>query len=95
MVHFAIGTFLWGPFLAALSPILPGPFWLKGVAFGMNAWLLMAAVIWAADPTSPPQIISARVLFHLVFGSLLGSIYGTLLDRTERNPGLQTGRGML
>ncbi len=92
VVHFAIGTFLWGPLLAALSPILPGPFWLKGMAFGMIAWLLMAAVIWAADPTSPPQIIPARVLFHLLFGSLLGSIYGTLLDRTERSPTLQTGR---
>jgi hypothetical protein len=93
VVHFAIGTFLWGGLFSALSPILPGPFWLKGVVFGAIAWLLMAVVIWAADPTSPPQILPGRVLLHLLFGILLGSIYGTLLDRAERrSPTLQTVR---
>jgi hypothetical protein len=29
VVHFAIGTFPWGGLFATLSPILPGPFWLK------------------------------------------------------------------
>ena len=61
--------------------------------FGATAWLLMAAVIWAADPTSPPQVIPGRVLLNLLFGVLLGSIYRTLLDRTERrSPTLQTGK---
>jgi hypothetical protein len=52
-MHFAVGTFLWGPLLAVLSSILPSLFWFKGVVFGALAWLLMLLVTWAADPASP------------------------------------------
>lgn len=84
VLHFAIGTFLWGPILAVLSPILPSPFWFKGVVFGALAWLLMLVVTWAADPASPPQPDPGPALLHLLFGAVLGWIYGALLDRAER-----------
>jgi hypothetical protein len=84
VVHFAVGTFLWGPLLAVLSPVLPSPFWFKGLAFGMFAWLLMLLVTWAVDPGSPPQPDLASVLLHLLFGTVLGGMYGILLDRAER-----------
>jgi len=84
VVHFAVGTFLWGPLLAVLSPILPSPFWFKGLAFGMLAWLIMLLVTWAVDPSSPPRSDLPPVLLHLLFGTVLGWIYGILLDRAER-----------
>ena len=84
VMHFAVGTFLWGPLLAVLSPILPSPFWFKGVVFGVLAWLLMLLVTWASDPTSPPQASLGPILLHLFFGAVLGWIYGALLDRAER-----------
>ena len=84
IVHFAVGTFLWGPLLAVLSPVLPSPFWFKGVVFGVLAWLLMLLVTWAADPASPPQASLGPILLHLFFGAALGWIYGALLDRAER-----------
>ena len=84
VMHFAVGTFLWGPLLALLSPVLPSPFWFKGVAFGAIAWLLMLLVTWAADPTSPPQANLEPILLHLFFGGVLGWLYGVLLDRAER-----------
>ncbi len=84
IVHFAVGTFLWGPLLAVLSPILPSPFWFKGVVFGALAWLVMLLVTWAADPASPPQPNPGPVVLHLLFGAVLGWIYGVLLDKAER-----------
>jgi hypothetical protein len=84
VVHFAVGTFLWGPLLAVLSPFLPSPFWFKGLVFGALAWLLMVLVTWTADPAAVPQPGFLPVLLHLLFGALLGWIYGVLLDRTER-----------
>jgi hypothetical protein len=84
VIHFAVGTFLWGPILAMLSPVLPSPFWFKGVVFGVLAWLLMILVTWAADPTSPAQTGLEPILLHLFFGAVLGWIYGALLDRAER-----------
>jgi len=84
VMHFAVGTFLWGPLLAVLSPILPSPFWFKGVVFGALAWLLMLLVTWAADPASHPQANLEPILLHLFFGGVLGWIYGVLLDRAER-----------
>jgi hypothetical protein len=44
IVHFAVGTLLWDPPLAVLSPILPSPLWFKGVVFGALAWLLMLPI---------------------------------------------------
>jgi hypothetical protein len=84
VMHFAVGTFLWGPLLAVLSPILPSPFWFKGVVLGALSWLLMLLVTWAADPASPPQPDPGPVVLHLLFGAVLGWIYGALLDRAER-----------
>jgi hypothetical protein len=93
VVHFAVGTFLWGPLLAVLSPILPSPFWFKGLLFGMFAWLIMLLVIWAVDQGSPPQPDIPPVLLHLLFGTVLGWMCGILLDRVERRA--STGRATL
>ncbi len=90
VMHFVVGTFLWGPLLAVLSPILPSPFWFKGVVFGAFAWLLMLLITWAADPASPPQTNLEPILLHLFFGGVLGWTYGLLLDRAERQT--STGR---
>ena len=84
VLHFAVGTFLWGPLLAVLSPVLPSPFWFLGVVFGALAWLLMLLVTWGADPAAPPQASPGPILLHLLFGAVLGWTYGALLDRAER-----------
>lgn len=40
-LHFIIGTILWGFFFALLAPVLPGPYWLRGLHFGTGTWVLM------------------------------------------------------
>lgn len=37
LVHFAIGVFAWGLLFAALTPVIPGAYWLKETIFGIGA----------------------------------------------------------
>ncbi len=47
--HFAIGTFAWGGLFALLEPRLPGGTrWIRGVLFGVAAWLLMMTLVMPA-----------------------------------------------
>ena len=41
LLHFLIGTLLWGVLFALLAPWLPGPYWLRGVLFATGACFLM------------------------------------------------------
>ncbi|MCB5177597.1 DUF6789 family protein [Microvirga lenta] len=93
VAHFALGAILWGPLFAVLSPALPSPFWFKGIVFGAAAWLLMHVVVWLADPTTPPQAAFGPALYHLLFGGVLGAIYGVLLDRSELRASVRRAAG--
>ncbi len=84
-LHFAVGVGLWGAGFAAASPHLPGPHWLRGLAFGVFAWLaMMIAFLPSADM---PMFASGMGLaipiytlaLHLFFGLVLGESYHLLL----------------
>jgi len=85
IVHFAVGTALWGAGFAALSPHLPGPHWLRGMMFGVLAWLAMMLLFLPAagmpvfaygQGTTIPMV---GLALHLVFGAVLGETYHLLL----------------
>jgi hypothetical protein len=85
IVHFVVGGVLWGVGFAALSPHLPGPHWLRGLMFGVLAWLAMMVVFLPAaglpmfamgQGTTIPLVSLA---LHLVFGAVLGECYHLLL----------------
>jgi hypothetical protein len=88
--HVAIGTVLWGTGFAMLSPHLPGPHWLRGLTFGLLAWVaMMVLFLPAADKPIfaqglGPTIPVASLGLHLVFGLVLGETYHLLL-RTRSN----------
>ena len=85
LVHFVIGAGLWGVGFAALSPHLPGPHWLRGLAFGILAWLLMMIVflpaagmpIFAQGLGTTIPIVALAL--NLVYGVVLGESYHLLL----------------
>lgn len=92
-VHFMIGTVIWGGAFALLEPHLPGwELWLKGVVFGIGAWLIMmvAMMPMAGAGFFGMQLgMMAPVMtlaMHLVFGAVLGGVYGMLLRRGVLNP---------
>lgn len=84
LVHFAIGTLLWGMLFAWLAPHLPGPMWLRGVIFGAGAWLVMMVVMM---PMAGAGLFGlkmgamapvATLMLHGIFGAVLGAVYGKL-----------------
>ncbi len=81
--HFFIGTVVWGLLFAWLRKSLPGAAIVKGLIFGLLAWLVMMIVFmplaghgffglaigWMAPV--------ATLILHLVFGAVLGSVYAS------------------
>jgi hypothetical protein len=94
VMHVMIGVVLWGTLFAWLAPFLPGgAYWLKGVAFGVGAWIVMmiavmpmagASLFGLALGVMAPM---ATLALHLVYGAVLGGVYG--LERPESGHLLQ------
>ncbi len=89
IVHFAVGTVLWGLLFAIIYPSLPGPFWLRGAVFSIGAWLAMMVVLmpiagkglFATATGMGPMVAIATLVLHLVYGIVLGAVFGALVDR--------------
>ncbi|MBA1159319.1 DUF6789 family protein [Microvirga mediterraneensis] len=84
VIHFGVGTFLWGMLFALLSPILPGPSWGKGALFGAIIWCVGLAGAWYVEPSAYAPINIGSLALHLLFGVVLGRTYGALYDPSSR-----------
>nr|WP_294548820.1 DUF6789 family protein [uncultured Rhodopila sp.] len=81
VAHFLIGTVVWGIAYALLEPYLPGPAVIKGVVFGIFAWLAMMIVFMPVAghglfgaALGLPAVVATLGL-HLVYGAVLGVTY--------------------
>lgn len=85
IVHFVIGTVIWGSLFASFEPHIPGgSMWLKGVVFGIAAWLLMMVAVM---PMAGAGFFGASfgmvapvmtLMVHVIFGAILGFVYAAL-----------------
>lgn len=85
-VHFFVGVLMWGPIFSIVEPRMPGgDFWIRGISFGVCAWLAMMVIVMPLAGAgffgfgigiSLPII---TLLMHVVFGALIGGIYGSFL----------------
>jgi uncharacterized membrane protein YagU involved in acid resistance len=88
IAHFIIGSLFWGVGFAVVSPYLPGPFRLRGTIFAVGAWLMMMIVVMPMAGAGTfglgLGIMTPLVtlVLHVVFGLVLGGIYG-LLDAKQ------------
>ena len=83
VMHFLLGTVLWGLLFAWLDPKLPGKsHWVKGVVFGIGAWLLMMVIVM---PMAGAGLFGMQLgmmapimtlVLHIIFGAVLGGVYG-------------------
>lgn len=84
LMHFFIGTIMWGILFALIEPGLPGGYWLRGVVFSIGAWILMMIIpmpmagagLFGLDLGIGAPI--ATLILHIVFGAVLGAVYGWL-----------------
>lgn len=82
VAHFMIGAIIWGAAFAWLTPNLPGTYWLKGLIFGIGAWILMMVVVMpmaGAGLFRMKMGIMAPIMtlvLHVIYGTVLGVVYG-------------------
>jgi hypothetical protein len=88
IIHFMIGTIAWGGGFALLYDNIPGGSAVgKGIVFGVAAWLgMMLAVMPMAGAGLFGMNLGIMapimtLLLHIVFGAVLGGVYGMLLQR--------------
>ncbi len=82
IAHFVIGTVFWGIGFAWLYPKIPGrKAWIKGVLFGLGAWVLMMLLVM---PMAGAGLFGLRLgmaapvmtlMLHAIFGAVLGAVY--------------------
>ena len=90
LMHFVIGTIVWGLGFAFLRGYLPGHSYLmRGAAFGIAAWLLMMLMVM---PMTGAGIFGMKLgmatpimalMLHGLYGSALGSIFGLLTQSSD------------
>jgi hypothetical protein len=86
MDHFIIGVVVWGLLFACYDAVAMRPaYWLKGIIFGVFAWLVM---MMAFLPLAGSGFLGSKLenttlvgllILHLIYGAVLGGAY-TLLS---------------
>jgi hypothetical protein len=92
VLHYIIGTAAWGGLFAVFSPHLPGPHWVRGIMFGLLAWLVMMVAFLPAAGMAvfaggDTNIIGVTLAYHVIFGVVLGETYDLLLRYTPSEVG--------
>ena len=100
IIHFVIGTFLWGILFGLFATRRSKPsFTAKGVIFASYAWLAMMIVMM---PLAGAGIFGVKLgidvplttlLLHWVYGGVLGSVYGALNKPREQRRGTEMSHG--
>jgi hypothetical protein len=81
VIHFGIGTVLWGVGYAAIQSLLPGSPAVRGMLFATGAWLIMMVIVMPIGGAGMfglglgPIAPVATLALHLVFGATLGIVY--------------------
>ncbi len=91
LAHFVIGTVLWGGLFVAMVGLLPGGSYVgKGLVFGIGAWLAMMILVMpmaGAGLFGLSLGIMAPIMtlvLHLIYGAVLGWVYGAQLPLVSR-----------
>jgi hypothetical protein len=95
-LHFLIGSVIWGAGFALVHDLLRGPSWLRGIVFGVVSWIVVVVAIlpltrWGLLGINFGLGASvAMLLVHMIYGTVLGGIYGALAIPSENEPRRRT-----
>lgn len=91
MAHFLIGTVVWGILYSLLVPRLPGTnYVVSGIVFGILAWVMMMVVVMPMAGAGlfgrnfGPMAPVATLMLHVIYGAVLGLVYGFSADKTVK-----------
>ncbi|MFT4955776.1 MAG: hypothetical protein ACI8U3_002175 [Brevundimonas sp.] len=91
-IHFVSGTLILGPAFGILCPRMPTDTpATKGIAFAVGAFILMSLTVapvagigMFAMAAGFPTLMWL-IFTHIVFGIVMGGVYGTLVQREKRH----------
>ena len=87
MGHLTIGVVLAIGY-AIGAPALPGPGWLRGALYGIAPWLLAQIVVMPMMGmpvfSGSAAVAMGSLIGHLVYGAVVGAIYGAPSHVSER-----------
>jgi hypothetical protein len=99
MDHFIVGVIVWGLLFAAYDSMATRPaHWLKGLIFGIFAWVLMMVLFM---PLAKAGMFGSKIgieaplvtlIYHLVYGLVLGTVYGLLITWVPAKHGATKSR---
>lgn len=84
LIHFLIGTLFYGLLIALLAPVLPFDYWFDGVAIGLIGWMIASLTLMPAAGKGlfglniGASAFIMSMVMHIMFGALLGFLYGWL-----------------
>jgi uncharacterized membrane protein YagU involved in acid resistance len=85
MDHFIVGVIVWGLMFGAFDALWESrAYWLKGLLFGVFAWLMMMILFMPLTKTGffgvkiGPAAIYVTLGYHVIYGLVLGLTYGVL-----------------
>lgn len=86
--HVMIGTVLALIYAFGFTGRLPGSPLVKGLLFGLLPWFMaqvlvnpmMGAGVFASNTPTPAAIVMGSLMGHLVYGAVLGAVYGKRSD---------------
>lgn len=91
VMHFVIGTIMWGLLFTAIFGAAVNGFWWRGIVFSLGAWLIMEVVLM---PMAGKGLFGMNagmmgwmmpLVMHVIYGAVLGGVYGALLKH-ESHP---------
>lgn len=84
IAHFMIGAVLGFIYAISFAERLPGPSAARGALYGLIPWCLaqvmvnpmMGAGFFASNTPAPLMMVTGSLIGHLVYGAVLGGVYG-------------------
>jgi hypothetical protein len=92
ILHFFVGTVIWGIGFSVLHDYLHGPAWQRGLVFALGAWIVVisgAAVLSLVNVLSVDfnaTMIVATLIVHVLYGVAIGLVYGWLIEGAPEQP---------
>jgi hypothetical protein len=84
LLHFMVGSLIWGAGFALLYRLIPGALWIRGILFGIGAWFIVMLLVlpltraglFGLELGLPAPAL--MLVVHLAYGALLGVMFGLL-----------------